>query len=177
MEGAGAGHSGCSFLCLGYFRMWWGSVALWWHPFGCWPCAPRHANRYPKPSMILFHVDPDIRKAETLPAEFYTRDDVFEASKERVFARSWQWVGHAPTSLPESGAVSPLTLLGGLLNEPLLLSRQPDGEVLCLSNVCTHRGNLLVAQSGKARQLVCGYHGRRFDLDGTFRSMPEFEDV
>ena len=127
--------------------------------------------------MNLFHVDPDIRKAETLPAEFYTRDDVFEASKERVFARSWQWVGHAPTSLPESGAVSPLTLLGGLLNEPLLLSRQPDGEVLCLSNVCTHRGNLLVAQSGKARQLVCGYHGRRFDLDGTFRSMPEFEDV
>ena len=48
--------------------------------------------------MTTFHVDPDIRKAETLPAEFYTRDDVFAASKDRVFAKSWQWVGHAPTA-------------------------------------------------------------------------------
>lgn len=38
--------------------------------------------------MKPFHVDPDIRKAETLPAEFYTRDEVFEASKDRVFAKS-----------------------------------------------------------------------------------------
>ncbi|MCH1574977.1 MAG: aromatic ring-hydroxylating dioxygenase subunit alpha [Flavobacteriales bacterium] len=127
--------------------------------------------------MNPFHVDPDIRKAETLPSEFYTSDGVFEASKERVFARSWQWVGHAPTELPDAGSVVPVNLLGGLLNEPLLLSRQAGGEVQCLSNVCTHRGNLLVAQPGKVRQLVCGYHGRRFDLDGTFRSMPEFDGV
>ena len=127
--------------------------------------------------MISFFVDPDICKAETLPSEFYTRDDVFEASKEWVFGRSWQWVGHAPTQLPIPGVVAPVTLLEGLLNEPLLLSRQSNGEVQCLSNVCTHRGNLLVSEPGKVRQLVCGYHGRRFDLDGTFRSMPEFDDV
>lgn len=94
--------------------------------------------------MKPFHVDPDIRKAETLPAEFYTRDEVFEASKDRVFAKSWQWVGHAPSQLPDPGSVAPVTLLGGMIDEPLLLSRQPDGEVRCLSNVCTHRGNLLV---------------------------------
>ncbi|MDG1380970.1 MAG: aromatic ring-hydroxylating dioxygenase subunit alpha, partial [Flavobacteriales bacterium] len=85
--------------------------------------------------MISFFVDPDICKAETLPSEFYTRDDVFEASKEWVFGRSWQWVGHAPTQLPTPGAVAPVTLLEGLLNEPLLLSRQSNGEVQCLSNV------------------------------------------
>ncbi len=127
--------------------------------------------------MMEFHIDPDIRKAETLPSAFYTRDDVFAACRERVFARSWQWIGHGPTSVPASGSVAPVNLLEGCLDEPLLLARQEDGEVHCLSNVCTHRGNLLVAEPGRARQLVCGYHGRRFGLDGGFRSMPEFEGV
>ena len=127
--------------------------------------------------MMEFHIDSDIRKAETLPAEFYTRDDVFEASKERVFARSWQWVGDVGNRVPAKGSVAPLRLLEGYIDEPLLLARQEDDAILCLSNVCTHRGNLLVAEAGKARQLVCGYHGRRFGLDGGFRSMPEFEGV
>jgi choline monooxygenase len=45
----------------------------------------------------------------------------------------------------------------------------------CLSNVCTHRGNLLNAAPSTSKKLVCGYHGRRFSLDGTFEFMPEFE--
>ena len=127
--------------------------------------------------MRPFHVDPDIRKAETLPAEFYTRDDVFERLKSAVFARSWQWVGHGPTALPQTGSVAPFTLLEGMIDEPLVLTKQPDGQVNCLSNVCTHRGNLLAETAGSQRQLVCRYHGRRFGLDGTFKSMPEFSDV
>jgi len=52
-----------------------------------------------------------------------------------------------------------------------------EGETLhCLSNVCTHRAMLLVAERTRTSSgLRCGYHGRRFELDGRFRSMPEFE--
>ena len=127
--------------------------------------------------MISFFIDPDIRKAETLPAEFYTRDDVFEALKTAVFERTWHWVGDMNTCIAPHETVAPLTLLEGMVNEPLLLVRQSDGNMKCLSNVCTHRGNLLVSSPCKARQLVCGYHGRRFGLDGEFKSMPEFDDV
>ena len=45
------------------------------------------------------------------------------------------------------------------------------------SNVCTHRGNIVVANPGKVKQLRCFYHGRRFHLDGSFKSMPEFEEA
>jgi choline monooxygenase len=41
--------------------------------------------------------------------------------------------------------------------------------------VCTHRANLVVRGEGALRGLRCGYHGRRFALDGRFLSMPEFE--
>jgi len=52
-----------------------------------------------------------------------------------------------------------------------------DEKVNCLSNVCTHRGKILVEEPCNANLIRCGYHGRRFDLSGKFLSMPEFADV
>ena len=40
---------------------------------------------------MKFFIHPDIKKAETLPASFYKDSTVFEALKERVFLKSWQW--------------------------------------------------------------------------------------
>jgi len=126
--------------------------------------------------MKTYVVHPDIRQAETLPGSFYRREDVFDALLEKAFARSWQWLGDARSLVSRDGSVTPVTLLPGSVDEPLLLVREGE-EVRCLSNVCTHRGNLLVHAPGQPRQLVCGYHGRRFGLDGRFKSMPEFDGV
>ena len=52
-----------------------------------------------------------------------------------------------------------------------------DDSLKCLSNVCTHRGKILVEEPCKADLIRCGYHGRRFSLDGKFLSMLEFEGV
>jgi phenylpropionate dioxygenase-like ring-hydroxylating dioxygenase large terminal subunit len=59
----------------------------------------------------------------------------------------------------------------------LVLTRQRDGTLYCLSNVCTHRGKLIVEKPGHSTMLRCGYHGRCFRLDGTFKSMPEFSET
>lgn len=124
--------------------------------------------------MSQFDIKPDIRQAATLPADFYRSPEHFERAKERIFARSWQWVAEAAV-LPEPGSVYPFTLLPGVLDEPLLLARDMEGQARCLSNVCTHRGKIIVEQAGRLRQLTCGYHGRCFGLDGGFRRMPEFQ--
>ena len=126
--------------------------------------------------MTPYRIHSDIRLAETLPGSFYRSQEVFDALLDRAFARSWQWLGDVQTLVPKAGAVAPITLLPGAVDEPLLLSRDGEG-VRCLSNVCTHRGNLLVHEAGCPRQLVCGYHGRRFGLDGRFQSMPRFEEA
>ncbi len=122
--------------------------------------------------MTDFTIDPDIRRAKTLPSDFYTDERFFESSKEKIFARSWQFAGR----VDEFDGLRPVTLLPGVLDEPILLSRTEDG-VECLSNVCTHRGKILIDEPCEARLIRCGYHGRRFALDGTFLSMPEFDDV
>ncbi len=71
-------------------------------------------------------IDPDIRRARTLPAAFYIDPAAFASSRQSVFARSWQLVGDA-ASLARPGACVPATLLPGLLDEPLLLTRPADG--------------------------------------------------
>jgi choline monooxygenase len=93
-----------------------------------------------------------------------------------VFARTWHLVADGE-ALEGAGRVMPCTLLGGCLDEPLALTRDAAGTLHLVSNVCTHRGNLVVQEAGEAQGLRCRYHGRRFGLDGRFVSMPEFEGV
>jgi choline monooxygenase len=123
-----------------------------------------------------FAIDPDIRAAATLPARVYSDPDLFRLQRERIFARTWQYAGYDDL-VGVAGQVFPFTLLPGALDEPLLLTRDGDDRLHCLSNVCTHRGTIVVEGGGHLQQLRCRYHGRRFTLDGRFHSMPEFEDT
>ncbi len=123
--------------------------------------------------MSIFKIDPNIAKAETLATEFYLDDDYFEESKEKIFARSWQLIGRKT----EIENLSPKTFLEGFIDEQILLTADAERHVSCVSNVCTHRGKVLVENDCKADGIKCSYHGRTFLLNGEFRSMPEFENV
>lgn len=126
--------------------------------------------------MRRFEIDNDIRSAETLPGGLYHEPAWYDAAREKIFARSWQYLADA-RRVRAPGHVLPIELLPGCLDEPLLLSVDGDGTTNCLSNVCTHRGTIVVEGEGHVRGLRCRYHGRRFHLDGRFVSMPEFDDV
>lgn len=126
--------------------------------------------------MKLPDINPDITLASTLPSSFYKSREYFEQMREKVFAASWQLVEtNGQARQPEE--VFPFTLLPGFMNEPLILIRNASNSLSCFSNVCTHRGNILVDHTGKYKKLVCQYHGRRFGLDGKFESMPEFTEA
>lgn len=126
--------------------------------------------------MEPLHIDPDIRRAETLPAVFYQDPAYFTRSKARIFARTWQYAADR-AQVAEPGGAYPFTYLPGTIDEPLVLTHPAPGRVRCLSNVCTHRGKILVEKPGTYRQLSCRYHGRCFTLDGTFASMPAFQET
>ena len=123
-----------------------------------------------------FNVIEDIREAFTLPRTFYTDPEIFELSKEKIFASTWQYVADGDV-VAEKGNVYPFTFLESVLDEPLFFSKDESGQVKCLSNVCTHRGKILVESPNKCRVITCGYHGRCFDLDGKMKRMPKFEEA
>jgi choline monooxygenase len=126
--------------------------------------------------MSRFFVDPDISVARTIHTDFYNSPEVLAQCREQIFAATCQFVGIADM-VKDPGDVHPFTLLEGYLDEPLLLSRDKAGDMHLLSNVCTHRGNILAEHPCKLKHLRCRYHGRIFDLDGKFVSMPEFKGV
>jgi len=126
--------------------------------------------------MTNFIIHPDIAYAKTISTDFYLSAEVFEVSKEKIFAATFQYIG-SKEELSEEITAIPFTLLEKYLDEPLLLTKDKEGQLSCMSNVCTHRGNILVAEACKLRRLTCKYHGRQFDLKGHFLSMPEFKEV
>src|SRR5687767_9894161 len=114
--------------------------------------------------MDRFFVEKDIAKARTIHKDFYTDAAIFERSREKIFARSWHFAGDAGM-IGNKGDANPFTLLENFLDEPLLLSRDNEGKVHCMSNVCTHRGNLLLTEACSLHSIRCKYHGRQFHLD------------
>ena len=125
------------------------------------------ASEYPR-------VDRDITRAETLPGWVHGSRDFFRDSVCRIFGKAWGFIASS-AELAAEGTVRPLELFPGSVGEPLVLTRAADGLVRALSNVCTHRANLVQGEAATCGEMRCGYHGRRFDLDGTLRASPGFE--
>jgi choline monooxygenase len=119
-------------------------------------------------------IDAEIQRAETLPGSFYGSAHWHEEARARVFARAWHFLG-AGELARVPGQLHPTLLGEGVLDEPVVLVRDRDDELRCLSNVCTHRGALLCEGPAIASQLRCRYHGRRFGLDGRLLASPGFE--
>ena len=75
---------------------------------------------------MRYDIDPDVARARALDPSFYASDAAFAATREKIFARTWQWLGDVDdVELP--GSLSPRTLLPGFLDEPLLLARDDAG--------------------------------------------------
>ncbi|MGB7585721.1 MAG: aromatic ring-hydroxylating dioxygenase subunit alpha, partial [Terriglobales bacterium] len=117
-------------------------------------------------------VDPEIARAWSVPARFYTDADVFLAEREKIFARSWQPVGHVH-QLVHPGDFFTMELQG----EPLLLVRDAEGKLRGFYNVCRHRAGPPAEGCGSKKLFRCGYHGWTYGLDGTLIGAPEFEGV
>jgi choline monooxygenase len=126
--------------------------------------------------MQRYFVEPDISKARTLHSDFYSDPEIFLLSKQKIFTPTWQLIGDS-SQVQKVGDCFPFTLMESFLDEPLLLTRDRGGELHCLSNVCTHRGNILMDHPCNVGRIRCNYHGRTFQLNGRFSSMPEFKEV
>jgi phenylpropionate dioxygenase-like ring-hydroxylating dioxygenase large terminal subunit len=106
-------------------------------------------------------------RAETLPYSWYADPAVARAEHERIFRRSWQYVGHTG-ELDGPGSMFPTQLAG----MPVVVVLDGDGELRAFLNVCRHRGSLVCEGEGRRETLQCPYHAWTYELDGSLRSAP-----
>lgn len=110
----------------------------------------------------LYAVDP----ARALPTSAY-RAPAFEADLANIWHDDWVWVGTAD-EVSEPGDYVPVELAG----QPLILLRNQGGELTALSNMCAHRGTLIVDGPGSAKRFQCPYHAWTYADDGRLLSVP-----
>ncbi len=103
----------------------------------------------------------------TIPFDWYTDPQLFSIEHDRIFAKSWQYVGHR-SQLTEPGSY----FTASLGTFPVVVTLTRDGQLVANANVCPHRGNIVASGCGRARALTCRYHSWTYELDGRLRAAP-----
>ena len=103
----------------------------------------------------------------TLPWTWYSDPAVLRREGERIFARTWQYVGHSG-QVEENGSFFAAT--AGEI--PVVVTRARDGVLRAFLNVCRHRGHVVASGAGRRETLQCPYHAWTYGLDGTLRAAP-----
>ena len=109
-------------------------------------------------------------QARTMPSEFYTSVELLALEKERLFRGQWICLGRSH-QVSQPGDYFTAELIG----EPLIVVRNSSNEIKVLSNVCRHRGSILIEGSGNTTTFVCPYHAWSYNIDGKLRRAPLIE--
>ena len=107
-------------------------------------------------------------RADRVHRRLYTDPAVFALEMDRIFGRSWIYVGHE--SMARRAGDFFLAQVG---REPVVITRDERGDLRGLINRCPHRGaRVCSAPRGNARHLSCPYHAWTFRMDGTLEALP-----
>ncbi|NND69351.1 MAG: Rieske (2Fe-2S) protein, partial [Halioglobus sp.] len=99
--------------------------------------------------------------AGELDAREFTCANTWAAEREQLFKQTPLPVAFA-AELPGPGAYLALDIL----DVPLLLTRDEQGELHAFVNACAHRGMPVATGSGSTRSVVCPFHGWAYNTDG-----------
>jgi phenylpropionate dioxygenase-like ring-hydroxylating dioxygenase large terminal subunit len=98
----------------------------------------------------------------------YTDPAIYEAELERIWYRTWVFVGHV-SEVPEPNDY----VVKSIGPQPVIMTRDKQGQIHLLLNRCSHRGNLVCdAPKGNSSAFRCPYHGWTFANTGKLLGYP-----
>ena len=99
----------------------------------------------------------------------YTDPGIFEDEMRHIFETTWVYVAHE-SELASAGDYR--TAAVGRM--PVIVTRDADGQVHVLLNVCRHRGSVVCREErGNASHFRCPYHNWVYSNDGTLLGIPD----
>ncbi|HEY6122119.1 MAG TPA: aromatic ring-hydroxylating dioxygenase subunit alpha [Pyrinomonadaceae bacterium] len=124
---------------------------------------------------IINSYDPHalLENAWTIPASWYTNEDLYDCELKTVFARSWQFAARMDQLTAPGNYVT--TDVAG---EPIVVVRGNDNQPRAFFNVCRHHAAAVMTdKEGTAPHLRCPYHGWTYSLEGELKGCPDFAGV
>lgn len=99
--------------------------------------------------------------------------EVHRLELERLFSKAWLFVGHE-SEIPEPGDY--VTRRLGV--EPVIMTRDKEGEIRIVGNTCRHRGiRLCRADRGNSSHFRCPYHGWTYAADGRLTGVTNVREI
>ena len=92
----------------------------------------------------------------------FTDEDLFELEIKNIFEANWVYLAH------ESQLANPNDFFSTWIGrQPVLVTRNADGELKAFINACAHRGVTLTREdSGNREEFSCPFHGWIFNTNG-----------
>ncbi|MCY1389509.1 Anthranilate 1,2-dioxygenase large subunit [compost metagenome] len=111
----------------------------------------------------------DLLRDSEVHRDVYISPDIFRLEMERLWKRTWLYVGHA-SQVPNPGDYFTTTLA----TQPVVMVRHTDGEVHVVMNRCAHKGAKVVSDcSGNVGKFFrCPYHAWTFKTNGELLAIP-----
>jgi len=107
-----------------------------------------------------------VERGESLPMSWYTDPEFGKLEMQRIFRKTWQYVGNIK-ELQNVG-----DYISGMAGDvPVAVVRNEHG-LQGFINVCRHRRHQVMKGRGNAKMLQCGYHAWTYDLTGCLKGAP-----
>jgi len=117
--------------------------------------------------MSISEIVESVERGE-FPAGIYSDPAIYELERERLFARTWQFLAHE-SEIPEPGDY----VVRRILEDSFIVVRDESGTIRVLLNMCRHRGmQVCRAEAGNASHFRCPYHAWTYRNDGQLVGVP-----
>lgn len=110
--------------------------------------------------------------AETLPPWCYTSEQFFDREVDRIFKRTWNFLGRED-EIANPGDYVTYDLFG----ESLIVVRNRANVLRAFVNSCRHRGTRMLHGNGNCRSITCPYHGWSYSLNGDLVGIAGMEET
>lgn len=103
-----------------------------------------------------------------LLAKVYNEPSIFDLEVKRIFSKTWVFLAHE-SEIPWSGDY----VLRRIIDDSFIVTRDEDGEIHVLFNMCRHRGmQLCRSDAGNSSHFRCPYHGYTYQNTGKLNGVP-----
>ncbi len=107
-----------------------------------------------------------LERGESLPASWYTDPEISATEIEKIFRKSWQYIGPLQKLRNEGDYIT-----GSVGEIPVVVLRNHNG-LAGFINVCRHRRHQVMKGCGHSKIMQCAYHAWTYDLEGKLKAAP-----
>jgi benzoate/toluate 1,2-dioxygenase alpha subunit len=105
--------------------------------------------------------------------DMFTDPELFELEMKHIFEGNWVYLAH------ESQVANPNDYFTGYIGrQPIVITRNKDGELNCFINACSHRGAVLCRKKKDNKAVfTCPFHGWSFNNSGKLVKVKDPDDA